>query len=132
MKKLVIATMLFMGMAITGFAQQSTKVIALVNKASWCHVCMENGPRFEKDIMPMAMQNKNVQIIMNDLSDATTKSASLPMLQKAGIEKFASKNTGTGMLYFIDANTKKLISKVSLAENNEQIKKVYMAALAKG
>lgn len=131
MKKLVIATMLFMGMAITGFAQ-STKVIALVNKASWCHVCQENGPRFEKDIMPMAMQNKNVQIVMNDLSDAKTKSASLTMLQKAGIEKFASKNTGTGMLYFIDAKSKKLISKVSLAENNEQIKKVYMAALAKG
>lgn len=131
MKKLVIATMLFMGMAITGFTQ-STKVIALVNKASWCHVCQENGPRFEKDIMPMAMQNKNVQIVMNDLSDAKTKSASLTMLQKAGIEKFASKNTGTGMLYFIDAKSKKLISKVSLAENNEQIKKVYMAALAKG
>ncbi|EOR95543.1 hypothetical protein ADIARSV_1279 [Arcticibacter svalbardensis MN12-7] len=82
--------------------------------------------------MPMAMQNKDVQIVMNDLSDAKTKAASLPMLKKAGIEKFASKNTGTGMLYFIDAKTKKLISEVSLAENNEQIKKVYMAALAKG
>ncbi|MGA9648994.1 hypothetical protein [Pedobacter sp.] len=130
MKKLVIATMLFMGMVITGFAQ-STKVIALVNKASWCHVCMENAPRFEKDIVPMVMQNKNVQILINDLSDATTKDASLPILQKAGIEKFASKNSGTGMLYFIDAKTKKLISEVSLAEKNEQIKNVYMAALTK-
>ena len=131
MKKLVIVTMLFIGMAITGFAQK-VKVIALVSKANWCHVCKDNGPRFEKDIMPMAMENKDVQIVMNDLTDDNTKAASLPMLQKAGIEKFAIKNNATGMLYLIDASTKKLIAKISLAENNEEIKKVYMAAINKG
>jgi hypothetical protein len=131
MKKLLVATLLFMGIAISGFAQQA-KVIALVNKASWCPVCQANGPRFEKDIMPMAMQNKNVQIVMNDLSDDKTKAASLPMLEKAGIAAFAKKNTGTGTLYFIDARSKKLISEVSLAKSDDEIKKVYMAALTKG
>lgn len=131
MKKLLVATMLFMGIAISGFAQQ-TKVIALVNKASWCPVCQANGPRFEKNIMPMAMANKDIQIVMNDLSDDKTKAASLPMLQKAGIASFAKKNTGTGTLYFIDAKSKKLISEVSLAKSDEEIKKVYMAALPKG
>ncbi|MGY4385789.1 hypothetical protein ACVWYN_002837 [Pedobacter sp. UYP24] len=130
MKKLLVVTMLFMSIAITGFAQK-VKVIALVNKASWCHVCKENGPRFEKDIMPMAMQNKKVTVVMNDLSDDKTKAASLPMLQKAGVAAFAKKNTGTGMLYFINSKSKKLIAEVSLAESNEEIKKVYMAALAK-
>ena len=131
MKKLLVATALFMGMAISGFAQHA-KVIALVNKASWCPVCQANGPRFEKDVMPMAMANKDVQIVMNVLSDDKTKAASLPMLQKAGIASFARKNTGTGTLYFIDAKSKKLISEVSLAKSDEEIKKVYMAALAKG
>ena len=131
MKKLLVATMMFMGIAISGFAQQA-KVIALVNKASWCTVCQANGPRFEKDIMPMAMANKDVQIVIDDLSDEKTKAASLPMLQKAGIASFAKKNTGTGTLYFIDAKSKKLISEVSLAKSDEEIKKVYMAALAKG
>ncbi|MEO6849577.1 MAG: hypothetical protein ABI166_03075 [Mucilaginibacter sp.] len=131
MKKLLVATLLFMGIAISGFAQQA-KVIALVNKASWCPVCQANGPRFEKDIMPMAMQNKDVQIVMNDLSDDKTKAASLPMLEKAGIASFAKKNKGTGTLYFIDAKSKKLISEVSLAKSDDEIKKVYMAALAKG
>jgi hypothetical protein len=131
MKKLLVATLLFMGIAVSGFAQQA-KVIALVNKASWCPVCQANGPRFEKDIMPMAMQNKDVQIVMNDLSDDKTKAASLPMLEKAGIASFAKKNTGTGTLYFIDAKSKKLISEVSLAKSDDEIKKVYMAALAKG
>ncbi len=130
MKKLLIATMLFMGFTVAGFAQQN-KVIALVNKASWCHVCKENGPRFEKDILPMAKENKNVEIVMNDLSDDKTKAASLPMLQRAGIEALAKKNSGTGMLYLIDAKSKKLIAEVSLAESNEKIKEVYMAAIGK-
>ena len=90
MKTLLIATMLFTGVAINGFAQQA-KVIALVNKASWCHVCKENGPRFEKDIMPVAMQNKDLQIVTNDLTNAKIKAASLPLLQQAGVEEFATK-----------------------------------------
>ncbi|MEO8886911.1 MAG: hypothetical protein ABI367_12665 [Mucilaginibacter sp.] len=131
MKKLLVATLLFMGIAVSGFAQ-SAKVIALVNKASWCPICQANGPRFEKDIMPMAMANKDVQIVMNDLSDNKTKAASEPMLKKVGIVSFAKKNTDTGTLYFIDAKSKKLISQVSLAQSDEEIKKIYMAALAKG
>lgn len=79
MKKLLTVVLLLTGFAISGFRHQ-TKVIALVNKASWCHVCQENGARFEKEIMPMAMQNPNVQIVMNDVSDNNTKAASLPML----------------------------------------------------
>lgn len=131
MKKLLIATVLFMGLAISSFAQKA-KVIALVNKASWCPVCQANGPRFEKDIMPMAMANKDVQIVMNDLSDKKTIAASLPMLKKAGLTDFVKQNKMTGTLYFINADTKQLISSVSLAQSDDEIKKVFMDAMAKG
>ena len=131
MKKLLLATVMFMGIAISGLAQ-SAKVIALVNKASWCPVCQANGPRFEKDIMPMAMNNKDVQIVMNDLSDDKTIAASSGMLKKAGVVKFAKENKGTGTLYFIDAKSKKLISEISIAQSDDEIKQALMAALAKG
>ena len=131
MKKLLIATVLFMGLAISSFAQKA-KVIALVNKASWCPVCQANGPRFEKDIMPMAMANKDVQIVMNDLSNKKTIAASLPMLKKAGLADFVKQNKMTGTLYFINADTKQLISSVSLAQSDDEIKKVFMDALTKG
>jgi hypothetical protein len=36
------------------------------------------------------------------------------------------------MLYFFDAKSKELISKVSLAEPNEEIEKAYQEALTKG
>jgi hypothetical protein len=133
MKKLLLAFVVLLSVTMGSFAQgNSPKVIALINKASWCTVCQANGARFEKDIMPMAMANKDVQIVMNDLSDAQTKAASSPMLKKAGVASFARINNGTGTLYFIDAKSKKLISEVSLAKSDEEIKKVYMAAIAKG
>lgn len=133
MKKLLLAAVLVLSVTLTVSAQEnSPKVIALVNKASWCPVCQANGPRFEKDIMPMAMNDKNVLIVMNDLSDDKTKKASLPMLEKAGVAAFAKSHKGTGTLYFIDAKSKKLISQVSLAQSDEEIKKVYMAAVSKG
>ena len=131
MKKFLVATILFIGIATSGFAQEA-KIIALVNKASWCHVCKENGPRFEKDIMPIVMENTSVKLVMSDLSNAASKTTSLPMLQKAGIEEFALKNKGTGMVYFIDAITKKLITKISLAKSTDDIKKAFMASLVKG
>lgn len=84
-----------------------------------------------KDVMPMVMKNKDVKMVTNDLSDKNTTAKSKTMLEKAGIYKFAKKNPATGMLYFFNAKTKKLLSKVSLAEPNTVIKKAYMEALPK-
>lgn len=109
----------------------NAKLIALLNKASWCTVCQANGPRAEKELLPALMQEPNVQFVMNDLSNKQTKKASALLLDKAGLGSFAKENTGTGMLYFVDAKTKMLISSVSIAESNEQIMMTYQAALAK-
>jgi hypothetical protein len=131
-KKIGFAVLITVMSVFAANAQNANpKVIALVNKASWCPVCKANGPRFEKDIMPMVMGNKDVQMAMNDLSDDNTKAASKAMIDKAGIASFCEKNTATGMLYFLDAKSKKLLSKVSLADSDEQIKKAYEKALAK-
>ena len=133
MKKLIFAVAILMSFSFAASAQSSQpKVIALLTKASWCPVCQENGPRFMKDVMPMVMKNKDVKMVMNDVSNDETKASAKPMLEKAGIYNFAQENPGTGMLYFIDAKTKKLVSKVSLAEPNDVIGKAYQEALSKG
>ncbi len=82
-----------------------------------------------KDVMAMVMENKEDNMVVNDLSDKKTIAASGGMLEKAGITKFARENSGTGMLYFLDGKTKHLISKVSLAESNEPIDKAYQEGL---
>ncbi|MEO6949717.1 MAG: hypothetical protein ABI123_08825 [Ginsengibacter sp.] len=132
MKQLICAIALVMGLSFAASAQNAhPKVIALLTKASWCPVCQANGPRFMKDVMPMVMKNKEVKMVMNDLSDKKTTAMSKSMLEKAGIYNFAEKNPATGMLYFFDGKTKDLVSKVSLAQPNEEIKKAYMEALSK-
>ena len=133
MKQLICALALVMSFSFAASAQNAQpKVIALLTKASWCPVCQANSPRFMKDVMPMVMKNKEVKMVMNDLSDKKSIAMSKGMLEKAGIYNFAEKNPATGMLYFFDGKTKELISKVSLAESNEEIKKAYMEALSKG
>ncbi|MHB1922097.1 MAG: hypothetical protein ACYCOO_07655 [Chitinophagaceae bacterium] len=133
MKKLMIASFLLLGIAFNGFAQHHPpKVIALVNQASWCPVCQANGPRFKKDILPMVMKNGNVQMVMNNLTNEETKGFSLGMLKKAGIAKFAENNTETGMIYLLDAKTKRLISTISLAKSDQEIKEAFQTAISKG
>ncbi|HET7115085.1 MAG TPA: hypothetical protein VFI29_01255 [Hanamia sp.] len=132
MKQLICAVALVMSFSFAASAQKvQPKVIALLTKASWCVVCQANGPRFMKDIMPMVNENKEVKMVMNDLSDKKTTAMSKRMLEKIGIYDFAEKNPATGMLYFFDANTKKLLSQVSLAQSNEEIEKAYQTALKK-
>ena len=112
MKQLICAVTLVMSFSFSASAQKvQPKIIALFTKASWCVVCQANGPRFMKDIMPMIQENKEVQIIINDLSDKKTTATSKRALQKAGLDDFAEKNPATGMLYFFNAN-KRNISQV--------------------
>ncbi|HVB04100.1 MAG TPA: hypothetical protein VNE41_10340 [Chitinophagaceae bacterium] len=133
MKKVLIASCLLLGTSLSGFAQHSKpKVIVLVNEASWCPVCKANGPRFTADIMPMVMQNKEVRMVKDDLSDAQTIAASMHMLKNAGIARFAKKNTDTGMLFFFNARSKKLISEISIAKSDDEIKEAFQNALSKG
>lgn len=133
MKKLWIASLLICGMVFSGFAQgHQVKVIALMNKASWCPVCQDHGMHFMKDIAPMVMKNPEVKMVVNDLSNDQTRASSMQMLEQAGITHFAEENDATGRIYFLDAKTKKLLSTVSIAQPDIQIMKAYKKALSRG
>lgn len=132
MKRLICALTFLMSFSFVANAQKiQPKIIALITKASWCVVCQANGPRFMKDVMPMIQENKEVQIIINDLSDKKTIGLSRKTLQKAGLNDFAEKNPATGMLYFFSADTKKRLSSASLGDSNEELEKAYQKALKK-
>lgn len=106
------------------------KVIALLTKASWCPVCKANGPRFKKDIMPMVMKNKAIKMIALDMSDKNTIASSKKMLKSAGIPlSFMQTHKATGLVYFFNAKTKKLINEVSIANPNMQIEMTLKAAM---
>lgn len=130
MKKMMFAILIMAGFSFQTMAQQNKpKVIVLLNRASWCPICQANGMRFQSDIMPMAMKNPELKLVMDDLSDKKTKAASLTMLGKAGVGAFARRNTITGELYFLNARSKRLISKISIAEPDQKIEMAMQEAL---
>lgn len=107
------------------------KVIVMVNTADWCPACKANGPRVEKNIISEYSKNSKCQIVVNNMTDDKTKAASKKDCENAGITDVASANKGTGVIYFIDSETKEIISQISVTKSDEEIKKAFDEALAK-
>jgi hypothetical protein len=106
------------------------KLIVLVNTAKWCPVCKANGPRVEKNVLSKYRENKDYQIMINDLSNKDTKKASEQEYVAAGIQEVAKSNKGTGVIYFIDYKSKRLISMISVAKTDEEIIYAFDKALS--
>lgn len=85
----------------------------------------------EKQVMMEYMNNASYQIVMNDLSNDKTKAMSKESCDKAGISAIAKANKATGVIYFIHADSKKLLSKISVTKSTEEIKKAFEDAMGK-
>lgn len=121
--KLLIPVVLFIAIlfsAITSHAQDSRKVIAVINRADWCPVCQANGEKMMKEVMPV-FNESNVQFVMNDLTNETTKADSKMKLEDAKIYAAVKKINSTGLMLLIDAETGKLLEKISVAEPVEKL-----------
>ncbi len=122
MKTLLTSLIFALFISLTANAQMDTKVIAVVNRADWCPACEKNGERAMTTLMEHN-KNKAVRFIVNDLTDKATKAESAKKLQMAGLEQVMSSFKATGMVYFFDAKTKKLIDKISVVKSNSELAK---------
>jgi hypothetical protein len=131
MKKLksILVFALFL-LSLGAFAQTKSKVIALVTKADWCSTCKANGNRVVTEVLPL-YQEPQVKIVVNDLTDKQTKATSNAILVAEGIAKISAKSNTTGQITFINASTKKVISKISVAKSNAEIKNAFDEAIRK-
>lgn len=116
--------------SLGAFAQTNTKVIAVVTKADWCPTCKVHGSRVVSEVLPL-YKEPEVKILVNDLTDKQTKETSKATLVAEGIEKAMNKSNTTGEITFINATTKKIISKISVAKSNEEIKNAFEEAIQK-
>jgi thiol-disulfide isomerase/thioredoxin len=128
----IIALLMFSGSQVKGLEKtDDKKVIVMVNTAKWCPACKKNGDRVEVDILAQYRNNPNYQIIINDLSTKETKKASEVVYTVAGIAGVAKSNNSTGVIYFINSDTKLLISTISVIKTTEEIKQAFDQSLAK-
>jgi thiol-disulfide isomerase/thioredoxin len=124
MKKLqlVITILAFFTISTSAFAQSSPKVIAIVSKASWCPVCVQNEARVMKEVLSN-VNNEKVQIVAYDLSDATSKKSSAKQLLDLGLNK--SDFESTGVITFVNAKTKIKISSIVVNKSSVDILKAF-------
>jgi hypothetical protein len=126
MKKSIFAFLLFSVIQISG--KLNAQVIAVINRADWCHVCKENGNKVMNEIMP-AFKMGEVDFIMNDLTDEKTKKSSMMSLEKVGVYNAVKKDKMTGSIVIINKKTGKEIERISVAKPTEEIKNTINKAL---
>jgi thiol:disulfide interchange protein len=129
MKNLKLVVALFL-VSFGAFAQAESKVYAVVTKADWCPTCKEHGTRVITEVLPL-YKEPEVSILVYDATDNATKKASSVALETVGIDKEITSRNVTGEIAFVDANTKKVISRISVAKSNKQIKKAFDQAIIK-
>jgi len=119
-KSILISAVLFLLVTVSALAQSEAKVIAVVNKADWCSVCKANGDRAMAAFMS---NNKDMAILFlgNNVTDDKTEEKSAEELKKYGLDKEMAKHTGTGVAYFFNAKSKKLINEISIAEPDNKL-----------
>jgi len=117
--------MLFSGVKI--FAQMpmpdmgKAKIIAVVNKASWCPVCKAHGQNAGMIMMPY--MKDGLAILMNDLTDEQSKAAAKKELAAAGVYHAVKGIKETGVVIFVDPKTHKKLGQTSIAISDEDLKK---------
>lgn len=126
-KSILISAVLFLVVSVSVMAQSEAKVIAVINKADWCSVCKANGDRAMAAFMS---NNKDMAVLFlgNNVTDDKTEKKSAEVLKKYGLDTEMAKHTGTGVTYFFDAKSKKLISEISVAEPDNKLAEALVNA----
>lgn len=119
--KIVVSVAFFAILFTTSaFAQKSAKIIAVINKASWCSVCKANE---ERAMAAFTENNKDgaYQFVINDITNAETAKKSAAEIKKLGLTEVMEPYKATGMVCLFDSKTKKPINQLLMSLSNEDI-----------
>lgn len=110
--------------SLASFAQTEPKVVAVVTKANWCPACVKNGERVLTEVLSK-VDTEKVAIIANDLTDDNSIKVSRKALLSFGIENIEFKTTA--IISFIDLKTKKVIKRVSVTKNSNELLEEFVS-----
>ncbi len=126
-KSILVSLVLILFVSVSAFAQSNSKVIAVVNHADWCSACKNNGERAQA-VFKANNADGTIQFVVNNLTNDETKAQSAETLKKLGLGKAMAEYKGTGVVYFFDASSKKLINNVSVAKSDQKIAQALSTA----
>ena len=119
-KSIFVSLIIALLMSVSAMAQSQVKVLAVVNHADWCGACKGNGERAQ-GVFAENNREGNIHFVVNDLTSDDSKQNSAKELTKHGLLKPMENKTKSGLVYFFDAETKELITEVSVAKSSEEI-----------
>lgn len=134
--KLVAFFVAFLSFSNVSFAQSGLEerppaeipnVAFVLSKSASCGVCKANEKRVMDEVLSK-LEGEHTKLVINDLSNKDTKEASANLLTKLEISDLVGKKN-TGVIYFINLDTKKLISTISLAKPSKEIYELGLMAL---
>ena len=100
-----------------------------MNEATWCKYCKAHGERVHK-LMDTYMYNDKVTIVHHDMTSKETIAKSEPVFKKLKITETMARYNETGMIFLIDAKTKKAINGFNIRREDLEIKKSIEKVLA--
>ncbi len=123
----VLSTLFFSAEARAGGAKKTASVIAVVNTASWCPTCTENGPRAMK-ALTAANKDGAMLLVTNDLTDEATSKASAARLEELGLTEAIKPVTSTGRVTFFHAKSKRALGAISVSREDQELKTAVASA----
>lgn len=109
-------------------AAPAPKVVAVVNRANWCPVCLLHGKR--TTALMATYQHQPVAFVVNDLTNKATKAASRRRLEQWGIAEAVQPYNSTGTILLLDAATRRVLGEVSVSKSDAVLTQALNQALA--
>jgi hypothetical protein len=125
--QVVVVVALLVSLSSAVWADAKAKVIAVVNRADWCSVCKTNGERVGKVLMTAAKTGQ-LDVVVNDMTNDDTTLASAARLKVADVDKAMVPYTATGVVYLFDAKSKRSLVQITVANTDDEIKRVIALA----
>ena len=117
-KKLIVLAVLLLSTSF--FAQTSPKYYVVLVKAKWCSTCIKNEDRVVSELLSKVDSN-SMTVLTNDITNKETKAASAEILKANGLEFV--KLRSSGILFFVDARTKKIVESIPISKTTEELTK---------
>ena len=112
-------------------SEEKAEVYSVLFYADWCGSCKVLDPNIEKARGQSDLDNKSVLFVRLDLTDATKRHQSSLMADALGLGNFYKENAGaTGFALLVDAETKKIITKITKKSDAKVISSQIKSAIS--
>ncbi|MBS1666967.1 MAG: hypothetical protein JST58_06290 [Bacteroidetes bacterium] len=131
MKKTFLFLALCLISATSLFSQSDKKLVVMITRANWCPTCKANESKIKTGLIPAYSASKDIEVVLNDVTNRRSKARSKPLLEAAHVYPIAEKELATGTVLLINPATGAILRKMYVSDSLEELKKGIDEALSK-